>query len=576
MFWLLTAVAGLPVSPWNYAIPITGLLVLLLVILQWGITLPVFALLALTLDGGLLCTLFLPGSHEGHFIIFFSAVPLCYVLGGAKWGRLGSASFLVLTLVLLILRAEFGLEIDNLKTTNESLIAAVACLVLQFVIAEANGREHEHRLAATIAHQFTEPNSQLPNRNALQLQTLDRGQALVLVKFGNLAFEEASAPGGLGQSLRAVAAPYAGLYWIADREYVFLDTSGRPRAEVEGQLLRRLVSGGLPGLHARTSVQICCVPAEQPSESASRLLVEAELQQLVRFGSGLGNLPIPSRIRDLVRSLRSVFAEQRMEAFFQPVYDGENEGIAFLEALTRLELDGQLVSPEKYLGLLETLGLDRQLTEFILNEAVRFSLESGYSVSVNLTYRDLEDLSFLPRLLEACSQLGNRGQKLILELTEHIAFSDPAVLTGFIQQVHEAGGLVFLDDFGMGYSNYGSIAAARFDAIKVAGSLVSRAPESEEIRVLVAGVARFAQASGIAVVAEHISTPTIFTLARDEGIRYLQGFLLHEPVRGSVGFSGSPGHSPRFSPKSVPFQPVAPTCLPDDAKHRLVPSATRG
>lgn len=532
VFWILTVLAQDPTPAINYLIPIACQLALLAATVRWGVTVPLFALFALTLDVGLVCTLFLPGAHQGHILLFFSTVPLCYILGGAGWGRLGSASFFLVTAVLMVLKGQFHLVVPNLQAPEGGVFAAITCLVLQVVMAETNEAEHQRRLEALADYQFREPNSGLPNRNALHQRTVEPGQSLTLIRFTNLAFEEISSPGRLGKTLVALGFPRDGLFWIAEDEYVLVGPAHAASHHAEQRLADRLLGAGLPGFHARSSVRIATVPSAGWSEPASRLLVEAELQMLVSHRSGPIALESSQRLHDITGALRTCFAERRLRAYFQPVYDSEAGGIAFLEGLTRLNLEGTWAGPEKYLGLIGSLGLDRQLTEFILEETLRVGLETDYSVSLNLTFQDLEDTGFLPRILDACSQFRARGNRMIFELTEHIAFSDTTTLVTFVDQVHRAGGLVFLDDFGMGYSNYATIAAARFDAIKVAGSMILQAPASEEIRVLLAGVARFAEASGIGLVAEHISSQAVFEMARGVGIRYHQGFLLHEPVPG--------------------------------------------
>jgi EAL domain-containing protein (putative c-di-GMP-specific phosphodiesterase class I) len=533
VFWLLTIVTGGSTPAASYLIPMAGQLGLLAAILCWGVTLPIFGLLALTLDVGLVCTLFLPGAHQGHILVFFSAVPLCYILGGPVWGRVGTASFFLLTAVLMILKGLFHLSVPNLVAPQEGVIAAITCLVLQVIMAEANEGEHQRRLEALSDHQFREPNSGLLNRNALHLRTIAPGQGLTLIRFSNLALEEVLTPGRLGKALLAMAFPPENLFWISEDEYVLVKSTESSIHQEEQRLADRLLASGLPGLHARSSVRIACVRATTLPEPASRLLMEAELQMLVSHRPGPLDLDSSLRLHDVAGALRTCFSERRLQAYFQPIYDGEAGGIAFLEGLTRLNLEGGWVGPEKYLGLIGSLGLDRQLTEFILEETLKMGLNTEYSVSFNLTFQDLEDASILPQLLDACAQFRNRGNQLILELTEHIAFSDTSILVNFVEQVHQAGGLVFLDDFGMGYSNYASIAAARFDAIKVAGSMILQAPASEEIRVLLTGVARFAEASGIGLVAEHISSQAVYEMAKGVGIRYHQGFLLHVPVPGA-------------------------------------------
>jgi EAL domain-containing protein (putative c-di-GMP-specific phosphodiesterase class I) len=448
-------------------------------------------------------------------------------------GRAASASFLFLILTLVVLRRLGLIPAPLFEFPPERALSAFGCLVLQFIMAEANEREHRRRLHDLEDHQFREPNSGLPNRNSLSQLTLLPGQSLVLVKLGNPTFDESWRPGVLGQAVQKRLRQGQDLYWIAEDEYAVVDSSGTPMTDFDQERLQGLFASELPGFPSRSPVQVLCLPVRDAPEPAAPLLIEAELQVLMGARAARPDQGSSVRVQDTVRELRNCFRQNRLTAVFQPIYDGVAGGIAVLEALTRLELEGKAVSPEPYLGLIESLGLDRQLTDFILGEAVRLGLDSDYSVSLNLTYRDLEDAEFLPRLIDACVLFQNRKNKLIFELTEHVAFSDHQLLVRFISQVHEAGGLVFLDDFGMGYSNYSSVVAAKFDAIKVAGSIVLQAPASEEIRVLLSGIAEFARASGIHLVAEHISDPSIYAMVQGEGIRYLQGYLLQRPIPGT-------------------------------------------
>jgi len=509
------------------------------IIALWGVTAPVFVMIVLSQHFGLIATLFFPASHGAHVLVFFSAVPLFYMVGGTVKGRIASASFLLLTLVLAVLKLAGVVQILNLTSPRDTLLAAIACVFLQVFIAEFNERGHQARITAVLDRQFREPNSGLPNWNALSHKIIEPGHGLALVKFGNLAFQESWQPGHVGRALAGLISTTQDLYWIAEDTYVILESGGRVSESLQSTIVDHFLPSEFAGLRSHSMLKMVGVHAGDKAEAARTLLVEAELQLAVgthHWHPGAGS---KLRVRELIQDLGTTFRERKMSALFQPIYDHQAGGICIFEGLTRLNVDGQEVSPEPYLSLIESLGLDLQLTEFILGETVRIGLMTDYSVSLNLTYRDLEDTKLLPKLLEACSQFRNRTNKLILELTEHIAFADPQLITRFIGQVHEAGGLVFLDDFGMGFSNYASIVAAHFDGIKVAGSIVRDAPINEELRVLLSGIAKFARASKIALIAEHISDDTIHSLVQDENIRYLQGFLIQKPLPGHSILDGS-------------------------------------
>lgn len=538
LLWLTSLGQGSYHLTGNYVLPLLVLGALWGAVYRWGVNRFIFSLLFLTLSGGFLATLLLPGAYGAYVLIFFSAVPLLYILGGAGGGRVASLTFLGLTALVIVAKLTGAIAAWNVQANQASLAAAIVCILLQFILAEANEREHQSRLQAQEDHRFLEPNTRLPNRNALSQRMLHPGQCLVLIRFENRNFEASWSQGKLGGELRCLCDTTSGPYWIAEDLYVFIEATADRIPAVEDRWERRVTEIPSIGGKGRLPVRVVAVQVQGRSEPAGQLLVEAEMQMKIGSRAGARRRPSLSRIQDQVEALRHCFERGQLTAVFQPIYDGKAGGIAVLEGLTRLNLGGQAVSPEPYLPLLESLGLDRQMTRFILEKSVELAWETGYSVSLNLTYRDLEDDDVLPRLLKACQQFQGRKNKLIIELTEHVAFSDHRVLNRFIAQVHEAGGLVFLDDFGMGYSNYSSIVAARFDAIKIAGSVIVNARASQELRVLVSGIAEFARASGISLVAEHISDPEIYEMVRDEQIRYLQGYLLQRPIAAEKILAG--------------------------------------
>jgi len=246
----------------------------------------------------------------------------------------------------------------------------------------------------------------------------------------------------------------------------------------------------------------------------------------------------PSSLKNAAPTLLRNIERALFQPAFQPVYDLERDGVGFLEALIRFDDDGTAVSPERYLDAAFRLGLDRYMTEFILGRALAMALESGHSVSFNATYRDIARPAFRSTLADAYRGLAGRANTLIVELTEQAAVEDTPTLMGFVREVHEAGGLVFLDDFGSGYSNYARLLESRFDAVKAAGNIVREIAVRPEAYTLYRGMAAFCAEAGLSVVAEHISDDAILDLAVRGGARYLQGYLLSRPVPAEAILGG--------------------------------------
>jgi EAL domain-containing protein (putative c-di-GMP-specific phosphodiesterase class I) len=258
----------------------------------------------------------------------------------------------------------------------------------------------------------------------------------------------------------------------------------------------------------------------------------------------------PVLLRNIERSL--------FKPVFQPVYDLQRDGIGFLEALIRLDKDGVPVSPERYLDTVFRLGLDRFLSEFILAEALDMAVRSGHTVSFNATFRDIMLPCFRENLADAYRAMEGRPNTLIVEITEQAAVDDPSALIEFVSDVHARGGLVFLDDFGSGYSNYASLLASRFDAVKAAGEIVREIAVRPEAYTLYRGMTAFCAEAGLSVVAEHISDESIQKAAMAGGARYLQGYLFSPPVSAQAVLQDEFKFPAGFSPARAPLESAKP------------------
>jgi EAL domain-containing protein (putative c-di-GMP-specific phosphodiesterase class I) len=65
--------------------------------------------------------------------------------------------------------------------------------------------------------------------------------------------------------------------------------------------------------------------------------------------------------------------------------------------------------------------------------------------------------------------------------------------------------------------------------LKLDMDLIRGIDKSEPRRVVVAGVMDIAKALGISVIAEGIETSGEYTVLRDLGVRYMQGYFLAKP-----------------------------------------------
>jgi EAL domain-containing protein (putative c-di-GMP-specific phosphodiesterase class I) len=93
-----------------------------------------------------------------------------------------------------------------------------------------------------------------------------------------------------------------------------------------------------------------------------------------------------------------------------------------------------------------------------------------------------------------------------------------------------AGARIVLDDFGAGFSSISYLREIVFDAIKIDGSLIAGAIESEAGARLLKGVLDLCASLRVPCVAEHIERPEQLDMLRALKCRDGQGFALSPPL----------------------------------------------
>jgi EAL domain-containing protein (putative c-di-GMP-specific phosphodiesterase class I) len=493
----------------------------------------------------LIAALLLPGSRKIYVLVFFSAIPIMYALGGVNSGRMGSVCF-ILTIAALLAWKMLGLSPswDIVAPLNSRLMAAFS-LVAQILFSEILERRHARHLAYITRQRFFDLKSGLPNSNTLIAMCLEAGESVLAVRIDNII--ELSALLGMKTVIDAAVSIVGKLetelrrgerriYYLADSELaIILPAETDPSAACDRLLALFDETPASPGSALRLSPRVGCCRAGEGGDSAEEALEEARcaLADSVSGGSRLALRDHSDTGDDILGKAPFILRNMErgsMTAVYQPVYGVATDGISFIEALVRFERDGAYISPEPYLDTAYRLGLAYQISDFMLCQAAEAARKSGHSVSLNLTYRDIVRRSFVERLTAECSRFAGERNTLIVELTEHDAFTDAARLHAFVDSVHEAGGLVFLDDFGSGYSNYTSLASFRLDGVKIAGEIAKEIVGRKDSEVLVEGIVAFCAACGIGVVAEHISGELIMAKMLSLGTGYLQGYLFSPPV----------------------------------------------
>jgi len=214
---------------------------------------------------------------------------------------------------------------------------------------------------------------------------------------------------------------------------------------------------------------------------------------------------------------------------YQPITDLEDN---ILHYETFVHWDGLPTS--KLIQLAENMGLDIIIDSWVLKNACIFCKKMqeyapDFSVSVNITPRELRSGSILSMVKESLEETGLDGKSLSVEIPER-AFSDrqDGVLD-VLKKLRNLHVKLVIDSFGSDYGGLRLLKHSLMDMVKMDFSLFTNIfNEFDEIWVTAAAKLASSLKNGICV--KRVEDEAQLEEAKKFGVKYAQGHLFSKPV----------------------------------------------
>ena len=235
---------------------------------------------------------------------------------------------------------------------------------------------------------------------------------------------------------------------------------------------------------------------------------------------------------DVLRSVASALAENRLTVAFQPVVSAKNSKIpAFHECLVRIrERNGEITPAARFMPEVEQSDLGRLVDRAVLRKALAILQDTQrVRLSVNLSANGIGDTEWLEILKDACEIAPQCGEFLIVEITESAILNLSPEKFAFLNQIRDLGCSIALDDFGAGHTSIGQLGKFRFDFLKIDGSYVQDILDNQDHQFLLRSMVSIARHFEMVSVAEMVETPEAGELLSEMGIDCLQGYALGKP-----------------------------------------------
>lgn len=282
--------------------------------------------------------------------------------------------------------------------------------------------------------------------------------------------------------------------------------------------------------------------AQAPRHATTRgeLTRRAELALRAAAKKGPGTIVVFERAIDTVnsdqkfiqRELPRALSANELDLHYQAIVAAHGARIVGVEALLRwTHAERGAVGPAGFIPVAEQIGLMDALGAFVLRRALADAKRwPDLYVAVNLSPVQVRDRAVVDLVRSALAESGVAPARLMLEITEGVLIDNPDEMVKRIDDLHQLGVRIALDDFGSGYSNLGYLQRLPLDKLKIDRSFVTALGRSANGGVIIQAIVALGRALGLSVLAEGVETEQQRVLLRLAGCDEMQGFLFAKPA----------------------------------------------
>ena len=228
-----------------------------------------------------------------------------------------------------------------------------------------------------------------------------------------------------------------------------------------------------------------------------------------------------------LKKLRTALQNEDVIPYYQAIVD-KNEKITKYEALMRIKIDNQILSPYSFMTLIKDAKLYDEFSKIMIKKVFKDANIKKIPVSINLSFSDIVHEEIRKLILELLEKY-KIGDLITFEILESESIQNFKQVKEFIDEVKKYGVKIAIDDFGSGYSNLVNVLSLEPDYIKIDGTLVKNI-ETPEYYEIVKLINDFAKKFKIMTIAEFVENEMFFKILKEIGIDCFQGYYFYKPA----------------------------------------------
>jgi ammonium transporter, Amt family len=358
----------------------------------------------------------------------------------------------------------------------------------------------------------------------------------------------------LADNLRSAFANLDTIYRVGSDEFcIILHDLDSKQALESGQRLLLQVREGATGF-AETGLTLSAgIATIEPGIGMEELVSRADSalyaakaagkNQCMVYQSDNGDIATIRSESEWYSRIKEAIGFQRFQIYYQPVVELRTGKLYCHEALVRYVGDNGLRHlPGEFLPAAERFSLMPEIDQYVIRRVLAEPpCQSGEKIAINLSGQSIGRSDLCDFIKTTLQELKVEPRRVIFEITETVFIKNLERAHLLVTELQKIGCMVFLDDFGAGFSSLSYMRNLPVDVVKIDGAFLKDIESNPVDLALLQSINEIAHLLGKRTVAEHVNSERIRQLLEEIGIDYGQGYYLGRPE--PYGSSTELGHT---------------------------------
>lgn len=243
---------------------------------------------------------------------------------------------------------------------------------------------------------------------------------------------------------------------------------------------------------------------------------------------------IIDRQHKMENELKNSIKNHELICYFQPLYSNESKVIVGFETLARWNSPKfGIVSPLQFIEMAENTGFIRELGRFVINQTFAFAKsvqDRHLRISFNTSQKELLQADFTDYVIKCFEDYGLTTDSVAMEITESCLIESFDEVIKKLKILGEHGIVVYLDDFGTGFSSLAYLKNLPIHSVKIDKCFIDEIATDKTEKEIVDMIVLLAHRLSFEVIAEGVETNAQIECVTNCGCNITQGYYISRPV----------------------------------------------